>query len=83
MLGLGDRPGEIGDGLPERRQFGGVGQRDRIVEAADRLAVERACGDLDKNAMFIPTLAPGQAMIVGPNLPAPMPVLIHEPHVPP
>jgi hypothetical protein len=33
--------------------------------------------------MFIPTLAPGEAIIVGPDLPAPMPVQIHEPKVAP
>lgn len=56
----------------------------RLTNDEDRLAVERACGDLDKNAaMFIPTLAPGEAIIVGPDLPAPMPVQIHEPKVAP
>lgn len=56
----------------------------RLTNDEDRQAVERACGDLDKNAaMFIPTLAPGEAIIVGPDLPAPMPVQIHEPRVPP
>ncbi|RWD71078.1 ATP-binding protein [Mesorhizobium sp.] len=56
----------------------------RLTNDEDRLAVERACGDLDKNAaLFIPTLAPGEAIIVGPDLPAPMPVQIHEPLVPP
>ncbi|WP_108519991.1 ATP-binding protein [Bradyrhizobium algeriense] len=56
----------------------------RLTNDEDRHAVERACGDLDKNAaMFIPTLAPGEAIIVGPDLPAPMPVQIHEPRVPP
>ena len=32
----------------------------------DRQAVERACGDLDRNAaLFVPTLAPGEAIIIG------------------
>ncbi|RUX42874.1 ATP-binding protein, partial [Mesorhizobium sp. M4A.F.Ca.ET.050.02.1.1] len=56
----------------------------RLTNDEDRLAVERSCGDLDKNAaMFIPTLAPGEAIIVGPDLPAPMPIQIHEPLIPP
>lgn len=56
----------------------------RLTNDEDRNAVERACGDLDKNAaMFIPTLAPGEAIIVGPDLPAPMPINIHEPRSPP
>lgn len=56
----------------------------RLTNDEDRNAVERACGDLDRNAaMFIPTLAPGEAIIVGPDLPAPMPLNIHEPSSPP
>ncbi|HEV7437690.1 MAG TPA: ATP-binding protein [Pseudorhizobium sp.] len=56
----------------------------RLTNDEDRNAVERACGDLDRNAaMFIPTLAPGEAIIVGPDLPAPMPINIHEPRSPP
>jgi DNA helicase HerA-like ATPase len=56
----------------------------RLTNDDDRLAVERACGDLDKNAaLFIPTLAPGEAIIIGPDLPAPVPIMIHEPAPPP
>jgi len=52
----------------------------RLTNDEDRKAVERACGDLDKNAaLFIPTLAPGEAIIIGPDLPAPVPIMIHEP----
>jgi len=56
----------------------------RLTNDDDRLAVERACGDLDKNAaLFIPTLAPGEAIIIGSDLPAPVPIMIHEPRPPP
>jgi DNA helicase HerA-like ATPase len=56
----------------------------RLTNDDDRQAVERACGDLDKNAaLFIPKLAPGEAIIIGPDLPAPVPILIHEPVPPP
>ncbi|TBF24865.1 MULTISPECIES: ATP-binding protein [Rhizobium] len=56
----------------------------RLTNDEDRHAVERACGDLDREAaLFIPTLAPGEAIVVGPDLPAPVPVLIHEPPAPP
>ena len=56
----------------------------RLTNDEDRVADERACGDIDRNAaVFIPTLAPSEAIIVGPDLPAPMPVQIHEPLVPP
>lgn len=56
----------------------------RLTNDDDRHAVERACGDLDRNAaLFIPTLGPGEAIIIGPDLPAPVPILIHEPLAPP
>ncbi len=56
----------------------------RLTNDEDRQAVERACGDLDRNAaLFIPTLAPGEAIIIGPDLPAPVPINITPPAVPP
>jgi uncharacterized protein len=56
----------------------------RLTNDEDRQAVERACGDLDRNAaLFIPTLAPGEAIVIGPDLPAPVPIHIHEPLTPP
>jgi hypothetical protein len=56
----------------------------RLTNDDDRKAVERACGDLDRNAtLFIPTLAPGEAIIVGPDLPTAVPIMIHMPLVPP
>ena len=56
----------------------------RLTNDDDRQAVERACGDLDKNAaLFIPTLAPGEAVIIGPDLPAPVPIRVHQPLSPP
>jgi uncharacterized protein len=52
----------------------------RLTNDDDRLAIERACGDLDRNAaLFIPTLGPGEAIIIGPDLPAPVPIMIREP----
>lgn len=56
----------------------------RLTNDEDRQAVERACGDLDRNAaLFVPTLAPGEAIIIGPGLPAPVPVMIQPPANPP
>lgn len=56
----------------------------RLTNDEDRQAVERACGDLDRNAaLFIPTLAPGEAIVIGPDLPAPVPINISPPAVPP
>jgi DNA helicase HerA-like ATPase len=56
----------------------------RLTNDQDRETVERACGDLDKGAaQFIPMLAPGEAVLIGPDLPAPVPVFISAPPVPP
>lgn len=56
----------------------------RLTNDHDRDTVERACGDLDRDAaMFIPTLAPGEAIIIGPDIPAPVPLMITRPAKPP
>lgn len=56
----------------------------RLTNDHDREVVERACGDLDRDAAtFIPTLAPGEAILVGPDIPAPVPLLIKRPSNPP
>ena len=56
----------------------------RLTNDQDRETVERACGDLDKAAaQFIPMLAPGEAVLIGPDLPAPVPVFITKPPSPP
>lgn len=52
----------------------------RLTNNRDRETIERACGDLDRDAAaFIPSLAQGEAIIVGPELPAPLPVLVDRP----
>ncbi|MDH7790179.1 ATP-binding protein [Ochrobactrum sp. AN78] len=52
----------------------------RLTNDRDRETIERACGDLDRDAAaFIPSLAQGEAIIVGPDLPAPLPVIITHP----
>jgi DNA helicase HerA-like ATPase len=52
----------------------------RLTNNEDRETIERACGDLDKAAaQFIPMLAPGEAVLIGPDLPAPVPVFICAP----
>jgi hypothetical protein len=46
----------------------------------DRDTVEAACGDLDRGAaQFIPTLAPGEVVLIGPDLPAPVPLIMTPP----
>jgi DNA helicase HerA-like ATPase len=56
----------------------------RLTNDQDRETVERACGDLDRGAaQFIPMLAPGEAVLIGPDLPAPVPIIINRPASPP
>ncbi len=56
----------------------------RLTNDQDRETVERACGDLDRGAaQFIPMLAPGEAVLIGPDLPAPVPIIIDRPASPP
>jgi DNA helicase HerA-like ATPase len=47
----------------------------RMTNDRDREIVERACGDIDRAATsFLPTLSPGQAVVVGVDLPIPLTV---------
>lgn len=56
----------------------------RLTNDQDRETVERACGDLDRGAaQFVPMLAPGEAVVIGPELPAPVPIFVRRPHSPP
>ncbi|MBL4807713.1 MAG: ATP-binding protein [Rhodobacteraceae bacterium] len=52
----------------------------RLTNDRDRETIERACGDLDRSAAaFIPSLGQGEAILVGPDLPAPLPIKITQP----
>ncbi|WP_346894792.1 ATP-binding protein [uncultured Roseibium sp.] len=52
----------------------------RLTNDRDRETIERACGDLDRSAAaFIPSLSQGEAIIVGPDLPAPLPIKMSRP----
>lgn len=56
----------------------------RLTNEQDRTTVEHACGDLDRAAsQFIPMLAPGEAIVIGPDLPTPLPLRIVRPNSPP
>lgn len=56
----------------------------RLTNEQDRSTVEHACGDLDRAAtQFIPMLAPGEAIIIGPDLPTPLPLRMLKPKSPP
>jgi hypothetical protein len=52
----------------------------RLINDRDREVVERASGDIDKSsAAFLPTLAPGQAAIIGVDFPVPLTVQVSVP----
>jgi len=52
----------------------------RLTNERDRETIEKACGDLDRSAAaFIPALAQGEAIVVGPELPAPLPLMMTRP----
>ncbi|WP_430253157.1 ATP-binding protein [Neorhizobium sp. DAR64872/K0K18] len=47
----------------------------RLTNERDRETIEKACGEMDRSAAaFIPSLAQGEAIFVGPDLPTPMPI---------
>jgi hypothetical protein len=52
----------------------------RLTNDADRHVVERAAGDLDRSAAaFLPTLAPGQALLLGVDYPIPLVIAVTPP----
>lgn len=52
----------------------------RLTHGADRDVVERASRDIERAvASFLPTLAPGQALIIGADFPIPIPIQITKP----
>jgi hypothetical protein len=56
----------------------------RLINDRDREVVERASGEIDQSAAeFLPTLAPGQAVIIGVDFPIPLTVQILRPEAVP
>lgn len=56
----------------------------RLTNDRDREIIERACGEIDKAASdFLPSLQPGEAVLIGNDFPIPLTVNIHKPHVKP
>jgi hypothetical protein len=52
----------------------------RLINDRDREVVERASGEIDRSAAeFLPTLAPGQAVVVGVDFPIPLTIQIAKP----
>ncbi|NNG83210.1 ATP-binding protein [Acinetobacter sp. ANC 5378] len=56
----------------------------RLTNDRDREIIERACGEIDKAASdFLPSLQPGEAVLIGNDFPIPLTVNIHKPVVAP
>lgn len=52
----------------------------RLTNKKDREAIESACSDLDRSAAaFIPSLSQGEAILLGSDLPAPLPITMEPP----
>ncbi|MCY4305207.1 MAG: ATP-binding protein [Aestuariivita sp.] len=52
----------------------------RLTNERDRETIERACSDLDRSAAaFIPSLSQGEAIVLGHDLPVPLPIRITPP----
>lgn len=56
----------------------------RLINDRDREVVERASGEIDKSASaFLPTLGPGEAVVIGVDFPIPLTVQVRSPIAPP
>jgi uncharacterized protein len=56
----------------------------RLINERDREVVEKSSGEIDRSAAaFLPTLAPGEAVIVGADFPIPLTVQMFRPKNPP
>jgi hypothetical protein len=56
----------------------------RLTNDQDREVVERACGEIDRSASaFLPNLRPGEAVIIGADLPIPLTIQVREPETRP
>jgi hypothetical protein len=56
----------------------------RLTNDADRHVVERAAGELDRSAAeFLPTLSPGEALLLGVAYPIPLIIAVTPPSAPP
>jgi hypothetical protein len=56
----------------------------RLINHRDREVVERASGEIDRSAAeFLPTLAPGQAVMIGVDFPIPLTIQFSKPEAEP
>tara|TARA_A100001391_G_scaffold116121_1_gene78591 strand:- start:1712 stop:3667 length:1956 start_codon:yes stop_codon:yes gene_type:complete len=52
----------------------------RLINERDRDVVEKAAGEIDRSASdFLPTLGPGEAVIIGVDIPVPMAIQVQAP----
>jgi DNA helicase HerA-like ATPase len=71
------RPRDIQDGVLSQM---GTMIVHRLTHGADRDVVERAARDVEKSvAALLPTLGPGQALLLGADFPVPIPIQIRPP----
>lgn len=75
------RPRDLGQGVLSQM---GTYLVHRLTNPEDRDLVEKAAGDLDRSAAsFIPTLAAGQAILIGIDFPIPVTLQMLEPRLKP
>jgi len=56
----------------------------RLINDRDRAVVERASGEMDRSCLeSLPTLAPGQGVVLGASFPMPLSVQVEPPERPP
>lgn len=56
----------------------------RLVNDLDRSVVERASSEIDRSALdLLPTLSPGEGVLIGANFPVPLHVRVSQPLIPP
>ena len=56
----------------------------RLTNDRDREIIERACGEIDKAASdFLPSLQPGEAVLIGNDFPIPLTINVHTPSITP
>lgn len=56
----------------------------RLTNDRDREIIERACGEIDKAASdFLPSLQPGEAVLIGNDFPIPLTINIYRPTITP
>jgi len=71
------RPRDIPEGVLSQM---GMLDVHRLINDKDREVVERASGDIDRSAAaFLPTLAPGQAVIIGVDFAIPLTIQVSAP----